>query len=98
MEAELGKHARHFAHQHRVKSADDRYAKLPETAAAVVLRNEVEILRAAVADVHADCDVEPAHLIVERIKVGIGNQAVTFDAAHEHAASPMLRTKSQLLQ
>ena len=81
-----------------MKRADDRDAKLPETAAAIVLGNQVEILRAAIADVHADRDIEPAHLIVERIEIGIGDQAMAFDAAHEHAASAMLRAELEFLQ
>ena len=68
-----------------MECTDDRNAKLPEASAAIVLRHRIGILRAAVADMDAYGHIEPAHGIVERIEIRIGDHAAAFDAAHEDA-------------
>src|SRR5437870_1393557 len=81
-----------------MECADDGNAKLPKAAAAVVLRHQVDDLRIAVTDVYPHGQVEAAHLVVKRIEVGIGDEPGPFDAAHEHAAGPVLVAKLELLQ
>src|SRR5262245_40499393 len=81
-----------------MKCADDGNSKLPEATSSVVLRYQVDDLRVAVADVHSHRQVEPAHLLVERIEIGIGDQTASFDATHENAAGSMLLAKLELLQ
>src|SRR5215475_1462894 len=81
-----------------MECADDRNTKLPEAPSSIVLRHQVNDLRVAVPDVYAHRQVEPAHLPVERIKIGIGDQTAPFDATHEYAARSMLLAKLELLQ
>src|SRR4029077_17773522 len=71
--------------------------KLPEAAAAVVLRHQIDDLRVTVANVHPHRQVEPADLFVKRIKIGIGDQPVSFDAAHEYTARAVLLAKLEFL-
>src|SRR5215510_1910226 len=98
VEPELAEKLWHFAHDHRVKCADDGNTKLPEATSAVVLRHQVDDLRVAVADVYSHRQVEPAYLLVEGIKIGIGDQPAPFDAAHENTAGSMLLAKLEFLQ
>src|SRR5262245_43838296 len=98
VEPELAEKLWHFAHDHRVKCADDGNTKLPEATSAVVLRHQVDDLRVAVADVYSHRQVEPAYLLVEGIKVRIGDQSLPFDAAHENTARSMLLAKLEFFQ
>src|SRR4030095_13255095 len=80
-----------------MECAEDGNTKLPEAAPAVVLRYQIDHLRVAVTNVHPDREVKPADLFVKRIKIGIGDQPVSFDAAHEYAAGPVLLAKLEFL-
>src|SRR5205823_13272998 len=95
---ELREYLWHFAHEQRMECADDGNAKLPEAAAAVVLRHQVDDLRIAVTDVYPHGQVEAAHLVVKRIEVRIRDEPGSFDAALENAAGPVLVAKLELLQ
>jgi hypothetical protein len=81
-----------------VERADHGYAKLPEAASAVVLRDQIDILRITVTDVHSHRQIEPADLVVQRVKIGVGDEAVSFNAAHEHATGAVLLAKLKLLE
>src|SRR5919108_1188610 len=81
-----------------MECANDGNPKLPEAAAAVVLRHQIDDLRITVTDVHPYGKIETAHLFVEGIEIRIGDQPVPFDAAHEHAAGPVLLAKLEFFQ
>src|SRR5215470_5546518 len=81
-----------------MECTDDRNTKLPEAPSPVVLRHQVDDLRVAVTDVYSHRQVEPAYLLVEGIKIRIGDQPLPFDAAHENAAGSMLLAKLEFLQ
>src|SRR5918992_606295 len=81
-----------------MERADDGNTKLPKAASAVVLGHEVDDLRVAVTDMHPDSQIEAAHVLVERIEIGIGDEPVPFDATHEYAAGAVLLAEPQFLQ
>src|SRR5215475_13786888 len=81
-----------------MECADDWNTKLPEAPSPVVLRHQVDDLRVAVADVYSHRQVEATYLLVEGIKIGIGDQPAPFDPTHENAAGSMLLAKLEILQ
>src|SRR5262245_29449908 len=81
-----------------MKCADDGNTKLPKAPSPVVLRHQVDDVRVAVADVYSHRQVEPAYLLVQGIKIRIGDQSLPFDAAHEYAARSMLLAKLEFFQ
>src|ERR1051325_12197585 len=81
-----------------MERTNHRDAKLPEAPASVVLRDQIEIRGIAVSDVHSNREIEPAHFLIERVEIWMGDQPVAFDAAHEDATGTVGGAKFEFLQ